>query len=117
MRVISQSSARSVKYPRPALQTRSNMRHYDDQLDTYSANPVSVSRIDVPFFDLVWLFLKSSLALALAFTLTSWLWVLIGTGVLTLTALSLWLLGVPRLLEVPPPAGAPVAVVAPAPPP
>jgi hypothetical protein len=75
---------------------------------------VHLTRLDVPFLDLTWFFVKSSLALALAFTLTSWLWVLVGTGVLSLVAGLLWLLGVPALLAPVADDPVPAAIVAPA---
>ncbi|MEQ1504246.1 MAG: hypothetical protein ABMB14_18535, partial [Myxococcota bacterium] len=63
---------------------------------------VHVTRIDVPFLELTWFFIKASLAMALAFSVTSWLWVMIGTGIGSLLAGLLFLLGVPRLLAAPP---------------
>jgi hypothetical protein len=56
---------------------------------------VHVTRVDVPFLELTWFFVKASLAMALAFSVTSWLWVVIGTGVIALSAGLLLLLGVP----------------------
>jgi hypothetical protein len=58
-------------------------------------NEVHVTRVDVPFLELTWFFVKASLAMALAFSVTSWLWVVIGTGVMALSAGLLLLLGVP----------------------
>jgi type IV secretory pathway VirB10-like protein len=88
---------------------------YEAESDPLLSRPVHVTRVDVPFLDLLWLFLKSSVALALAFVLTSWLWVGVATGTFALLAACLWLLGVPRLVAPPPPAPAPVAIAAPAP--
>jgi hypothetical protein len=94
------------------------MRHRGDwEDDPAVASEVHVTRLDVPFFDLTWFFVKSSLAMAVAFMLTSWLWVLIGTAVCSLGAGLLWLVGVPRLLAPPAPPPEPAAVVMPASPP
>src|SRR5687767_13831673 len=96
------------------------MRGFDLE-DTNAVEPTEVhlSRIDVPFLELTWFFVKASLAMALAFSVTSWLWVVIGTGVMALSAGLLLLLGVPGWFASP--AAAPVAqppvVVAPPPPP
>jgi hypothetical protein len=76
---------------------------------------VHVTRIDVPFLELTWFFIKSSLALALAFSVTSWLWVMIATGIASLLAGLLYLVGVPQLVTGQS-ISAPAAVVAPAPP-
>jgi hypothetical protein len=89
-----------------------------------SANHVHVTRLDIPFVNLTWFFVKASLAAALAFSVTSWLWVVIGTGVVTLSAALLLALGVPGWLAPPTPPVAPavapgtpsVTVVAPPPP-
>lgn len=84
---------------------------------------VHVTRIDVPFLDLTWFFVKASLAMALAFSVTSWLWVVIGTGVLTLSAGLLVLVGVPGWFVSPPgptvaaPTPPAVVTVLPSPPP
>lgn len=91
------------------------MRGFDVE-DTNATEPseVHLTRIDVPFLELTWFFIKASLAMALAFSVTSWLWVMIGTGMIALSAGLLFLLGVPRLFvaaSVPEPA----ALVAPAP--
>jgi hypothetical protein len=91
-------------------------------------NEVHVTRVDVPFLELTWFFVKASLAMALAFSVTSWLWVVIGTGVMALSAGLLLLLGVPGWFAVdrpavqplPPPtvlSAPPPLIVAPPPPP
>jgi hypothetical protein len=74
---------------------------------------VHVTRIDVPFLELTWFFIKSSLALALAFSVTSWLWVMIATGIASLLAGLLYLVGVPQLMSGQP--FAPPALMAPGP--
>lgn len=107
------------------------MARYDDlrpdEERWVDPNEVHVTRIDVPFLELTWFFIKASLAMALAFSVTSWLWVMIGTGIGSLLAGILFLLGVPGLLlsgrpavEIGPAqvaAPAPIAAPAPAPPP
>jgi hypothetical protein len=92
------------------------MRGFDLE-DTNAVEPTEVhlSRIDVPFLELTWFFIKASLAMALAFSVTSWLWVMIGTGMVTLSAGLLFLIGVPRLFAAPTAAIAPPAILAPAP--
>lgn len=93
------------------------MRGFDVE-DTNAVEPTEVhlARIDVPFLELTWFFIKASLAMALAFSVTSWLWVMIGTGMITLSAGLLFLIGVPRLFAAPSQAEiAPAAIVAPAP--
>ena len=91
------------------------MRGFDVE-DTNAAEPseVHLTRIDVPFLELTWFFIKASLAMALAFSVTSWLWVMIGTGMIALSAGLLFLLGVPRLF-VPPTEAASVELSAPVP--
>lgn len=96
------------------------MRGFDVE-DTNATEPseVHLTRIDVPFLELTWFFIKASLAMALAFSVTSWLWVMIGTGMIALSAGLLFLLGVPRLFvpptEIAPAEIAPVEISAPAP--
>jgi hypothetical protein len=96
------------------------MRHDHDgyqQQDDGTPAEVALSRIDVPFLELTWFFIKASLAMALAFSVTSWLWVLIGTAIVSLSAGLLFVLGIPRLLLAPQVAPAelsPVEVHAPA---
>jgi hypothetical protein len=69
--------------------------------DEGTPTEVTLSRIDVPFLELTWFFIKASLAMALAFSVTSWLWVLIGTAIVSLSAGLLFVLGIPRLLLTP----------------
>lgn len=94
--------------------------------DWQEPNEVHLTRIDVPFLDLTWFFVKASMALGVAFLVTSWLWVVIGTGVVALSSGLLLLLGVPGWfvsMEQPMAAAtappieqpAPVLVIAPAP--
>ncbi|MCA9489261.1 MAG: hypothetical protein KC621_05045 [Myxococcales bacterium] len=94
--------------------------------DWQEPNEVHLTRIDVPFLDLTWFFVKASMALGVAFLVTSWLWVVIGTGVVALSSGLLLLLGVPgwfMSMEQPmaaasaPPSiePAPVLLIAPAP--
>lgn len=66
--------------------------------DEFSPTEVVVARIDVPFLELTWFFIKASLAMALAFSVTSWLWVLIGTAIVSLSAALLFVLGIPAML-------------------
>jgi hypothetical protein len=85
--------------------------------DEGTPTEVTLSRIDVPFLELTWFFIKASLAMALAFSVTSWLWVLIGTAIVSLSAGLLFVLGIPRLLltpQVAPTQASPVEVHAPA---
>jgi pyruvate/2-oxoglutarate dehydrogenase complex dihydrolipoamide acyltransferase (E2) component len=92
------------------------MRGFDVE-DTNATEPseVHLTRIDVPFLELTWFFIKASLAMALAFSVTSWLWVMIGTGMIALSAGLLFLLGVPRLFVTTPVPETPAALIAPAP--
>lgn len=94
--------------------------------DWQEPNEVHLTRIDVPFLDLTWFFVKASMALGVAFLVTSWLWVVIGTGVVALSSGLLLLLGVPGWFmsmeptlasATPPPIEqpAPVLLIAPAP--
>jgi hypothetical protein len=83
---------------------------YPDNRDPGPPSPteVQLTRIDVPFVELVAFFVKSSFALALAFLLTSWLWVIVGTGVGGLALGLMVVAGVPGWFA-PPPAAPEVA--------
>ena len=92
--------------------------------DWQEPNEVHLTRIDVPFLDLTWFFVKASMAMGVAFLVTSWLWVVIGTGVVALSSGLLLLIGVPGwfasqpVAEAPPPVEpAQVVVISPPPPP
>lgn len=89
-----------------------NGRSHQDGDWEHEPSEVHVTRVDLPFLELTWFFVKASLAMALAFSVTSWLWVVIGTGVITLSAGILVLIGVPGWF-VPDPE--PVVTMAPAP--